>query len=371
MNIEPGIKVDQDLHVNSATLELLRRRIEADVKRGFWTSIGAPIGGAGIIAILYVLFSWIPAQIDTLIQGMPHIQRTVQDSVLDYLQDEKKGKAFIREQVNLNTEKYVSSAVSDHLASAEMATVLKSEVEERTKAYYESDQGEQLVQQLIKSYMASENIRLQIREAAKKALAPLLASLTHDIENSFSSVVYDIPQLAGTEQIDKRSIGVLMEFLGSAKAREIKNAGSPIVLTFTLGYGKYDVNVIEMYINQLQQAYGEQFRHIAVVDQNRKFIALLPVDPFRGAVHQERVLMDVLNGDDSRRAKVFFRERFGPAIERHIQTSDLVQNVLRNRALWQTGSGPGFVAVVDAEGVLVGITNQNKIIEGCLDQLNT
>lgn len=370
MSKEPEPTVDQDLYVNDATLELLRRRIEADVKRGFFTSIGAPVGGAGIIAILYVLFSWIPAQLDTMIQGMPHIQRTVQDSVLDYLQDEKKGKTFLREQVNLNAEKYVSRAVADHLASSEMAAVLKNEVAERTKAYYESEQGEQLVQQLIKSHMASESVRQQIRIAVEKALAPLLASLSRDIETSFNSVVYQIPQLVGTEQIDKESLSKLIRFLDSPRADEIKTADNPLVLTFAIGHGHYVVDIIDIYIERLQQAYGEQFRHIAVLDQDRKFIALLPVVPFREALHQERILKDVLNGDDSRRAKAFFRERFGSAFERHILTSDRVQNVLRNRALWEPATGPTFVAVLGKTGEMVGITSQRKIIDGCLGQLN-
>lgn len=370
MSKEPEPTIDQDLYVNDATLELLRRRIEADVKRGFFTSIGAPVGGAGIIAILYVLFSWIPAQLDTMIQGMPHIQRTVQDTVLEYLQDEKKGKNFLREQVNLNAEKYVSRAVAEYLTSSEMATLLKNEVAERTKAFYESDQGVQLVQQLIKSHMESESVRQQIRKAVEKALSPLLASLSHDIETSFNSVVYNIPQLAGTEQIDKESLPKLIRFLNTPRAEEIKTSGNPLVLTFTIGHGDYVVEIIDSYIERLQQFYGEQFRHIVVLDQDRKFIALLPVQPFREAIHQERLLRDVLNGDDSRNAKTFFRARFGSAFERHILTSDRVQNVLRDRSLWESTTGPKFVAVLGETGALVGITSQRKIIDGCLKQLN-
>ena len=107
----------------------------------------------------------------------------------------------------------------------------------------------------------------------------------------------------------------------------------------------------------------------AVVDQGRKFIALLSVEHFRKAVHQERLLMEILNGDDDRRAAAFFRERFGSTIDRHIQTSDRVQNVLLNRALWEAATGPGFVAVLGTAGELVGITSRLKIIDGCLDQL--
>ena len=107
MNTNIEAKIDEVLYINEATLELLRRRIEADVKKGFFTSIGAPIGGAGIIAILYVLFSWIPAQLGTMIEDMPGIQRTVQESAIDYLENEQKGQRFIRQQVDLNSEKFV------------------------------------------------------------------------------------------------------------------------------------------------------------------------------------------------------------------------------------------------------------------------
>jgi hypothetical protein len=57
MGIEE-IKIDEKNFVNEATLELLQRRIESEVRKNILLSIGAPVGGGGILAILLMFFLW-------------------------------------------------------------------------------------------------------------------------------------------------------------------------------------------------------------------------------------------------------------------------------------------------------------------------
>jgi cell fate (sporulation/competence/biofilm development) regulator YmcA (YheA/YmcA/DUF963 family) len=362
-------RVDKDLFVNDATLELLSKRIEADVKKGFFKSIGAPIGGAGIIAILYVLFSWIPSQLGQMIESMPGIRQTIQASVIDYLGDEDKGKKFILDQVDLNSEKFVSKSVNDYMSSEKMAHTLQNIIDEKTSAYYKSEESAKLVEQAIKSHMASEAVRQQIREAVDKALSPVLGSLSRDIEEQFSSLVFDLPELAGTKQINKESFQDLMRFLSSSQVSDIKKSASPIVLTIAIGHGHYMVPIIEAYILKLKRAFEKQFKYVAILDQEEKFLALIPSMSFLDAVNEDRSLIDLLNGSEGEAAFASFRDRFGEAAMRRIQTNDVVKDVLR-MSLWEARPYSEYVGVTGGTGRLVGITSRRKIIDGCLDQIS-
>lgn len=363
-------KVEKDLFVNEATLELLSKRIEADVKKGFFRSIGAPIGGAGILAILYVLFSWIPAQLGEMIENVPGIQRTIQVSVIDYLGNEEKGEKFIRDQVNLNSEKFVSKAVTEYMAGEEMARVIQSMIEKRTFSYYKSEESAKLVGQVITSHMASEAVRQQIRDAVNNALSPVLGNLSREIEERFSSLVFDLPKLAGTEQISKESLRELLRFLSSPQAAAIRNSGSPVVLTIAIGHGPYAVPVIEDYIGELQREFAEQFRHVAILDHEERFLALLPSMPFLAAVKDDVLLLELLNGTNRSAVNASIRARFGEAVIRRIRTHDVVRDVLLTRSLWEPPAYTEFVGVIGEMGELAGVTSRRKIVDGCLGEIS-
>ena len=366
---ENKTKVERDLFVNEATLELLSKRIEADVKKGFFKSIGAPIGGAGILAILYILFSWIPAQLGKMIENVPGIQRTIQISVVDYLGNEEKGKKFILDQVNLNSEKFVSKAVTDYMAGDEMANVLQSMIVEHTSSYYKSEEGAKLVGQLIKSHMASEAIRQQIRDAVETAMSPVLGNLSREIEEKFASVVFDLPQLAGTKQINKESFAELLHFLSSPQVDSIKKSGNPIVLTIAIGHGPYVGHIIEAYIEELQREFTEQFRHVAILDHQERFLALLPSMHFLSAVKEDVLLIQLLNGTNMSAVNASIQARFGESVIRRIRKDDVVRDVLLSKSLWNPPEYTNFVGVIGEMGDLVGITNREKIVDGCLGEI--
>ena len=80
MDDKERVRVESELYVNQATLELLRRRIESEVKGSFFRWIGLPIGGAGILAILLTVFLWIPDKISTIIENNPTVQERLNNS---------------------------------------------------------------------------------------------------------------------------------------------------------------------------------------------------------------------------------------------------------------------------------------------------
>lgn len=76
MDDKEPLRVDSELYVNQATLELLRRQIESEVKGGFFRWIGLPIGGAGVVAILLTVFVWIPDKIEKMAKEQSVSHRT-------------------------------------------------------------------------------------------------------------------------------------------------------------------------------------------------------------------------------------------------------------------------------------------------------
>ena len=367
MNQDNRIKVEEELYVNEATLELLSKRIEGDVKRGFFKSIGAPIGGAGIIAVFYVLFSWIPTQVEKMIENLPGIRQNIQVSVIDYLSDKDKGQAFIREQVDISSREFVQKAVTDRLADEKMTRHLNDLIDKQTTAYYQSEEARKLVENIIQSHMGSHAVSRQIQNAVDKALAPVLGNLSRDIDEKFGSVVYDIPELAGTRQIRKESLGDLIHFLSSSQAAAIESDQVPVVLTIPIGRTRYMAEIIEVYIQELSARFGDHFNTIAITDGDSRFLALVPADRFMEVLKHNRGLMDLLNNVPGHPlADAFIIGAFGPSVARRIRSDAVVREVLLTRSLWEAGTDFKFVGVINNAGELIGITSRRKIIEGCL-----
>jgi hypothetical protein len=90
MASDQPVQVPPSLQVNEATLELLERRIEANVKASFFKSVGAPVGLAGIAAIAYTLFSWIPGHISSYLEKDPTFKIGLQNAAVAYLNTHDK-----------------------------------------------------------------------------------------------------------------------------------------------------------------------------------------------------------------------------------------------------------------------------------------
>jgi len=135
MDQEP-IKVEKDLYVNAATLELLQRRMASEVKANFFYSIGAPVGGAGILAILFVLFIWVPRTIHDYVSKDEQIQSKLKAAVQSFL-DGEEGREFVRAQITNSTTAYLTSKAQQLVAQP-----VKFEVEE----HFKSTGGRQILQ---------------------------------------------------------------------------------------------------------------------------------------------------------------------------------------------------------------------------------
>ncbi len=66
-NDQEQIKIADEHYVNEATLELLSRRIDSEVKSSFLKWVGLPIGGAGLVAILWAILFFLPNEVGNFI----------------------------------------------------------------------------------------------------------------------------------------------------------------------------------------------------------------------------------------------------------------------------------------------------------------
>ena len=96
---EERVKIDEEFNVNPATVELLRRRIESEIKGSFFRWIGFPVGGAGVLAILLTIFGWIPGTISKVVEENRRVQDVLISSTIDYMKHPQKGQEFISTQV--------------------------------------------------------------------------------------------------------------------------------------------------------------------------------------------------------------------------------------------------------------------------------
>ena len=111
-------------YVNEATLELLRRRLETDVRKSFWGWVGLPVGGAGILGVVYLLFAAIPSSVGEFIANDTSVKARMDDAVVEYLQNEQTGAELIRRQVEAASDRMVTRAVERYLTSEQGQIVL-------------------------------------------------------------------------------------------------------------------------------------------------------------------------------------------------------------------------------------------------------
>ena len=362
------LTVDDKHYVNEATLELLRRRLEADVRRSFWSWVGLPVGGAGLVGVLYVLFSAIPSYVGDFIATDSNVQQRMETAVVDYLQDEDTGGELIRRQVEASSTEMVNRAVRHYFASEAGRNVLQAGIDRVVRDYYEGQEGRQKVRELVAEYMNSQTVHAQIRQAVETALQPAVARLQDRIESNLAALVVEIAEVPVSAQFDKAQMSRLHEFLQGPEARRIVASGQPITLDLSAGLGpRYAAFTIAEHIQAFRQTFGEQFRHVLIKDPEGRFLALVDA----GAVLQrlDAGFMDVVNArrDEmpAEEAVARLEALFGDAVSLRLSTDATAAAALR-APLWRQVAPTAPVAVTDPSGRFIGVTTRQSLIEGVL-----
>lgn len=358
-NAERELRVEKDMYVNEATLELLQRRIETDVKTGFWKWIGLPVGGAGILAILYVLIWGFPQYVRIALQNNPLVEEKIQTVATVYLQDPDTGGAFIGEQVKRASEPLVNDAVKKYLASEAGQQIIGNQ----TSTYFASADGRKLAEEAIKKQIKEPDVLEKIRAAVKDALKEEIAKT---IQKKKTLLVAEIADWGQLESLDKQSIDFLDDFLRGDKPSRIIASGRPLVLTFVIGGGnRYVKPIIERYIVKLRNTFKEQFRHVLILDRDKRFLSLVDCERFKQGLNSELIILlnskqQDVSTDEARR---FLRSKFGPGAIVAISTARKLGDALTD-SLWSSLGDDDAVAVVGNRGQFDGITSLNRLIDG-------
>jgi hypothetical protein len=366
MNEEKPIKVDKELFVNEATLDYFKRKVESDVKNNLFRWVGLPVGGAGIIAILFLLFSWIPNKVSTIIETNTEIQKRLNDSVFEYLGNPEKGQKFISQQIQRDIEKYMQDPERGQLLiQNEIHKTAKEQIELTTAAFFE-EKGEPLIRELSDAYLKSREVKEVVTKAIDQALKPKIARLSQKIRQNAEKLVVEIEtEFKDTTMIDKVSLSKLEQFIRSAEGRRIQQQGTPIALTISIRGGvRYADWAIRQYISRLTDVFEDKFICVLVLDRNGKFLAQLPPAFVKENVNN---LLPIFNSPPQFRsdvAKREFAQMLGEGCIKYIALESSVAEALKSAVWMETGQNLKGIAVLNQTGNFVGLTSRNRLIEG-------
>jgi hypothetical protein len=367
------IRIDDAHYVNEATLELLKWRIESDVKSRLWRSLGIPAGSVGILAILYVLFVAIPQHIEK----SDAVKVGLDTAVAKYLKDPERGQRFLQQQVEKITQEQVQVAVGEQVKAAVKTyftdpqggqRFVAAQINSAVEAHFSrSDAGRKFVQELVTGYLTSADGKKAIQDQVKRELEPRVASLLEPIKKNAARLVIQVEPLPEVTEVEKGTIDHLMRFLRSPEVDRLRRGSGLIALTKRIREGaRYADFAIEMYLDELQQAFGARFRHVVLTDFDG-FLARIDPAVFRAALrHQRDRLMRVLNADrgalSRERAQWELNQIFGMSVSDAIHEDWNVAKALR-ADVWVRAPGPNReVAVLGQQGRFIGTTTRDRLL---------
>ncbi len=333
---EEKLQVDSNLYVNEATLELLRRRLESDVKMNLFRWVGLPVGGAGIVAVLFFLFVWGPQTIQDYVAKDPSVQekmrQTVEETTQAYLKNPDAGQELVRKHVGSSTVNYLTDEKSGQKMVLEtVRDVALKNLHDQVSAYFDSKEGQKFLSRQLAAEMAhyfdtagggerlaqavqkelqSDQVTALITQTISRAVQPFADNVQQSLSKHKDDYVtelfraevkrdpegYDLVELSGKTaekvsfaQFGKGGVPDLYRFLSSPEAEKIAESGRPLSLTFHLHSGmRYVDRAIEIYIDELKQRFGDQFAYCLILEGEKdRFVALAHIGE----------LVDILSGD--------------------------------------------------------------------------
>ncbi len=347
-------KVEEDLYVNAATLELLQRRLEASIKNAFWRWLGLPIGGVSVVAIIALIWTlpgYVDKHVGTIISNLPQFQQTVQIQTESYLKDKDKGGRLIETFVAKSALPHIDSAVTNHLKEPER---------------------EKQIRALVVEYMKSGRGREQLGTAIDRAVKPLSAELSYNLEYRLNMYLKEVetalifpersPEISSTEIIEKGTLGELRRFLENS-APQLKERGRPVFLKISrTGNYWYMKSLIRAYVKKFREFFGTQFEAVLIEGEQREFLGLIPLPEF------EQVIADDSRTDPfvhwlNRRSVGQLTQWFDPKVTKYASTTKNVIKLLSANESWRSRAANEPIAVLDSAGHFLGITSRNKILD--------
>lgn len=363
------MKVDRDLYVNEATLELVRRRIESEVKKSFFRSVGVPIGGAGLVAIALVLFVWVPRNVSTFVEaavvpflnspeGQESIRDGVSNSTIAYLGNPDSGKKVVGAQVGKSAEAYLKDpTLGQELLRSLIEKATEDQLTGEVARYFESGGGRELITKGIND--AVQPFIDEMKSSVKQHEEDVLATVETPLED--------------VEWLDKGRGGALYEFLDGEEAGKLQATARPFALRFQILRGeRYSGVAIVDYLRQLRSRFGPQFEYCLILDAEGKFLALLNADEV-ARIMQEwpkgDTFMSILNASEDELSVDDARRKLGTifgGLPDAVRGDWTIMEALR-KPVW---SDPRRIdeelPVLDDGEEFLGTTSRGRLISGLL-----
>jgi len=298
-------------------------------------------------------------------------------AVAKYLKDPERGQRFLQQQVEKITQEQVQVAVGEQVKVAMKnyfadpqggQRFVTAQINSAVEAHFtRSDAGRKIVQELVTGYLTSADGKRAIQDQVKRELEPRVASLLEPIRKNAARLVIQAEPLPEVTEVEKGTIDQLMRFLRSPEVDRLKRGTGPIALTKRIRQGaRYADFAIEMYLDELQQAFGARFRHVVLTDSEG---FLVRIDPgiFRAALRQQRErLMRVLNADRSaltrEGAQRELKQIFGVSVSDAIHEDWNVAQALR-ADVWVRVAAPNReVTVLGQQGRFIGTTTRDRLL---------
>lgn len=374
-----NLKIKEDNFVNDATLELLQRRIESNIRGNLMKTLAIPSGAGGVLAIVITLAFLIPQRIDTILDN-PASQKVLADEIhqqiAKYFEDpESREKILlvVEGETLKQARGEASKTINEYLNSEKGRAVLTQTIQ----LEFAGPSNQELIRSLVDNYLKQDGRELLIDEI-ERTLRPAAEVAASTIDENRKRLVeaFDPQALAGDP---KRSVEFLQEYLSPASVRMRIDRGMPIVLTKTVRQGNaYDASVIRSYLTGFRDRFGELFRFVSVsyglADNKEVLIALIPSDRFERQFDRiANKFVDLLNSaNDSvpateEQVRQQIVQWFGPEVTRVIRADWQVDEALTNRQVWtEPFAATDEVAVVDKDGRLIAATSRRRMVEGLL-----
>ena len=424
---EEKMTVQENFYVNEATLDLLRRRIESDVKRGFFRSVGLPVGGAGIVAILFFLFYWGPRTIQDYLTEDPDMQKQLQQTVLEttqeylkdakrgqqvigghvgsttlsYLQDEERGQKVVEDLVHETVVANLQRQVAAYFESKEGKEFLRQRLAAETKGYFGTDSGSKQLQKAVQAGLGSDEVQSLITQTISEAVRPFASKVQQSLSQHKDDVVtdilraevkqdpegFDVVELPGgatkrvsLARVGKAGVPELMEFLNSPEAEKMAESGKPMALTFHMfSRMQYAGSAMDYYLNMLKERFGDQFKYCLILGREGRFVALARVEELAKVLSgsQRGQFVDLLNAPEDRIKLQDARRKVNQMLGSFREPIELRENLTIWEALhspaWlpllQRGKGTNLddgLPLVDASGSFEGVLTRGHLIAGLL-----
>ena len=417
---EEKVKVEEELYVNDATLELLQRRIESNVKSNFFRSVGLPVGGAGILAILFGLFYWGPQTIQDYVSEDEAFQQKLQQTVLEttreYLGDPESGREVVRSHVAATTVEYLKDEESGQKVVQELVReTARANLQQQVAAYFEKPEGQEFLRNRLAEYFGTNAGQKQLAEAVRGGLAsnavqklitqtisreiqPFADRVQQSVSQHKDDLVtellqakvtpdpegYDVVELPGMRaqvaNIPKGGVSDLRRFLKSPEADQIARSGRPMALTFRMFSGAhYVADAIDTYLDELKERFGEQFAYCLILEKEGRFVALATVKELGGVMSrpEREEFVSILNASAEEMKPDQARWEVGRLLGTVREPIELRPELTVLEALrspeWMLMAGQADVPdleeglpLVDASGSFEGVLTRGHLIAGLL-----